>query len=312
MSERLDVITTGEMLGVLAPVGLDSPLESAALLATSVGGAEVNVALTLARLGHAVGWAGVVGDDPFGRAGTRALRSEGVDVSRLVVDATAPTGLYLKEKTPLGGLRNYPYRHGSAQSRATYADVDYLCAGRGLHLSGITALISDAGHAMVAQLLTAASTTGTHVSFDVNIRHRLLRGRDPAALLRPLTEMCDTIFASRDEARLIFSTDDIDSLQTRLASMRPTTLVIHDASGAVAITDDEVAKVDARVLNVIDLTGAGDALAAGYLSGWLDQLSLRDRLARAEHCAAHAVVCREDSPVTISRRSQPGTEEDDR
>ena len=55
-----------------------------------VAGAEANVAVGLARLGHSVAYIGRVGGDGFGTAIVRKLRGEGVDVGHLAVDAEAP------------------------------------------------------------------------------------------------------------------------------------------------------------------------------------------------------------------------------
>lgn len=316
MSDQLDVVTFGELLGVISPFDQGSTLESTVLLERSLGGAEVNIALALARLGHRVGWAGVVGDDPFGRDGLRTLRGEGVDVSRTAVDPLWPTGIYFKEMLPLGGVRNYPYREASAASRATYADVDvdYALSGRVLHMTGITALISDAGHDLVTRLMTAAAATDVHVSFDVNIRNRLLRGRDPAHLLRPLSEFADVIFASRDEAALLFSTDDLIALQSMLGSMAATALIVHDVHGAIAVTDYDIAKVDARAVNVVDPTGAGDALAAGYLSGWLDDAPSPAALSARNAAPPMPLPVARTAPsrsIVLRRTLPPGTTDDD-
>ncbi len=305
MSDRLDVATVGELLAVIAPFDLRAPLESSALLEKSIGGAEVNVARDLVRLGHHVAWAGAVGDDPFGREGVRTLRGEGIDVSRVIVSASMPTGVYFKELVPLEGLRNYPYRDSSAANRLTYSDVDveHLLSGRILHLTGITALISAAGHDLVSGLIAEARARGVHVSFDVNLRRRLLRDRDAVALLAPLARAADTLFMSRSEAELLFSTTDPAMLQALLPTMQAEVIVAHDARGGFAVMRGEVAKVDARAVDVVDPTGAGDAFVAGYLSGWLEGTSLTARLDRAEHCAAHAVASRGDSPAGIQRHA---------
>ncbi|MBA2456466.1 MAG: sugar kinase [Nocardioidaceae bacterium] len=301
----LEVVTVGELLGVVEPLDLLSRLESAVLLQKSIGGTEVNVALTLARLGHRVGWAGAVGDDPFGRLGIRTLRGEGVDVSRVVVNGSAPTGVYFKEVLALGGLDNHPYRAGSAASLATHRDfdTDYLLSGRVLHLSGITAAISSAGQECVAYLAGQARRRGVHLSVDANVRRRLLHGRDAKKLLTPLLRAADTLFLSRSESVLLLSTDEPTRLQALLKSLAATTIVIHDPRGACAITDQGIARIDARTVNVVDPTGAGDALVAGYLSSWLEDASVTDCLQRAEHCAAHAVASRGDNAVGVTRIS---------
>jgi 2-dehydro-3-deoxygluconokinase len=60
------------------------------------GGAESNVAIGLARLGHKSGWVSKVGNDEFGKAMVSFFRGEGVDVSQVTTNTNAPTGLYFK------------------------------------------------------------------------------------------------------------------------------------------------------------------------------------------------------------------------
>lgn len=307
MSE-LDVGTVGELLAVVEPFEVGSGLAASALLRKSIGGAEVNVALSLARLGHSVGWAGAVGADPFGAEGLRTLRGAGVDVSCAVVDSTAPTGVYFKEVDFLridaaGGLTNHAYRSGSAASRLCVQDidVDYLCSGRVLHLTGITALISDAGREVISHLVDLARHRRVHVSVDANIRRGLLRDREASGVLAPLLGGADTLFLSRSEASLLLATDDPDRIQTELGELSATTILMHDHRGAFAITSDDVVWAPARTVAVVDPTGAGDAFAAGYLSGWLDAVPMVQRLRRAEQCAAYAVTTRGDNPVALPR-----------
>jgi 2-dehydro-3-deoxygluconokinase len=312
---ELDVVTFGELLAVVEPFDVGSDLASSPMLRKSIGGSEVNVALCLARLGHRVGWAGAVGDDPFGREGLHTLRGAGVDVSRVVVDRSAPTGMYFKEVLPLGGLHNHPYRTGSAASRLTLRDIDlgYLLSGRLLHLTGITAVISAAGHELISHLLDSAHPRGVHVSVDGNVRRGLLRGRDVQQVLAPLVQRADTLFLSTSEAMSLLGTDDPDQLRKQLPTLGATTVLLHDRHGAWAITADDICQVSAREVDVVDPTGAGDAFAAGYLSGWLDGSPMPERLRRAEQCAAYAVASRGDNPVYLPRsvRGPAGEEEGD-
>jgi len=302
MSDQLDVVTVGELLGVISAFHLNAPLESSTLLEKSTGGSEVNVALGLARLGHRVGWAGAVGDDPFGREGVKLLRGAGVDVSRVVVSPSAPTGIYFKQLLALSGLRNYPYRDTSAarMMEATDVDVDYLLSGRVLHLTGITASISPSGHRLVRDLMTRSRSGPVHVSFDANLRSNLLRGRDPVSLLAPLAREADTVFLSRTEAASLFSTADPEGLQSLLPQMRVTTMITHDSQGAHAVTRDGIHWVAARTVQPVDPTGAGDAFVVGYLHGLLAEAPIAVRLELAEHCAAQTVSTRGDSAVTLA------------
>src|SRR5215210_5270379 len=167
--ESLQVTTLGEALITMDPLS-EGPLRHVTRFEKHYGGAELNVAVGLSRLGHRAGWAGGLGDDEFGREILAFARGEGVDVSRTRLDSEAPTGLYFKEWRALGQLRVYYYRAGSAASRMQFdeLDLEYLLSGEILHLTGITAALSESCHDLIERLLSAANERGVTVSFDVN------------------------------------------------------------------------------------------------------------------------------------------------
>ena len=89
-----------------------------------MAGAESNLAIGVRRLGRSAAWISRVGDDEFGRLVVGTLAAEGVDTSRVTVDATAPTGLMVKERRSDAITRVQYYRSGSAASRLSPSDVD--------------------------------------------------------------------------------------------------------------------------------------------------------------------------------------------
>lgn len=103
MAERIEVATLGEALAVMDPLDRGA-LRHVETFAKRIGGAELNVAVALSRLGHRAGWAGRLGDDEFGREILGFLRGEGVDASGVHLDPDAPTGLYFKERRALDRL----------------------------------------------------------------------------------------------------------------------------------------------------------------------------------------------------------------
>ena len=106
------VITAGETMALMVPPG-PGRLRHATSLALSIGGAESNVAIGLARLGIPSSWISVLGDDELGELILNRLRAEGVDTSAVRRISDRPTGLYLREEVA-GRLRVYYYRSGSA------------------------------------------------------------------------------------------------------------------------------------------------------------------------------------------------------
>src|SRR5579859_2416678 len=89
-----------------------------------VAGAESNVAVGLCRLGSSAGFISRVGDDEFGQMILFRLRGEGVDVSHVILDPRAPTGLLFREKREIGPVDVVYYRRGSAASHMSPADLD--------------------------------------------------------------------------------------------------------------------------------------------------------------------------------------------
>src|SRR4051812_3116972 len=167
MAMTLDVVTFGEAMALmLAEPGV--PLRRAHTFRRQVAGAESNVAVGLARLGHRVGWFGRVGADAFGDVVLATLRAEGVDVSRAVVDDTAPTGLLIRDCSAVRPTEVAYYRRGSADSRVAAPDVDpaYVAGAGWLHVSGITPVLSSSAGAATVAAVEAARDAGVRVCLD--------------------------------------------------------------------------------------------------------------------------------------------------
>ena len=290
MSEPLQLTTLGEALIVMDPLS-KGPLRHVGRFEKHLGGAEFNVAVGLSRLGHGVGWAGRLGDDEFGEEILAFARGEEVDVSRAGLDPEAPTGLYFKEWRALGQLRVHYYRMGSAASRMQIdkLDVQYLLSGQILHLTGITAALSESCHELIDRLISAANDRGVTVSFNVNVRRGLLDLRDPREVLGPLAARADLLFLSEDEAKLLFGGSDPGYVREARQDIRAAT-VVHRAEGAFAVEDTGVSEMAAYPVDMVDTVGAGDAFVAGFLSGRLRGWNTGECLDMANACGACAVT----------------------
>ncbi|MGW7486709.1 sugar kinase [Streptomyces sp. NPDC054786] len=199
---RPDVFTFGETMVALRGSG---PLKLGGTMQVSIAGAESNVAIGLARLGHDVRWAGAVGEDEAGQLVLRTLRAEGVEVSGASTDPGAPTGLLLFEPRLPEVTRVHYYRAGSAGSRVTADIVERaFCAAppRVLHLTGITPSLSPTARSAALRCLQLAREHGSLVCLDVNFRARLWTAEEAAAVLREWIPSVDVLIASDDELPL--------------------------------------------------------------------------------------------------------------
>jgi len=269
-----EVVTAGEPLVALVPQDLGR-LRSQRLLEAYVGGAEVNVAVALARLGVRVGFVGQVGEDELGAMVMEKLRAEGVDLTHFQRVAGF-TGLYLREYLPLGKGRAFYYRKGSAASNLAPGafDPSYLQGAAFLHLSGITPALSPSCRAFSLWAMEEAKKRGVRVSLDVNYRQALWSPQEALAFLDEALPLTDLVFLSEEEARLLFG-DEERALQRLRA---PEVVLRRGPRGAVALGEGGRAEEEAFPVAAVDPVGAGDAFAAGYLAGHLWGLPVRERL----------------------------------
>ncbi len=258
MSRSDLVLCVGEPLVVFSPPPGES-LDGSETLFVSVGGAEANVAIHLARLGVGVRFAGRVGDDPFGARVRATLAAEGVHLESLETDADRPTGLYAKQPTTNGTIAHY-YRRGSATSAWEHLDERALAEVNRVHVTGILASLGSGCFTIVGDLLAR----DVPVSFDVNYRPALWDGADAAAALLDLASRADIVFVGLDEAHELWGCTDVDHIRTLLPRVE---LVVKDAGRtAVAFAGDTCIGVAALPVAVVEPVGAGDAFAAGYLA----------------------------------------------
>ena len=298
-----EVVTLGECLAsfVASDAG---PLAEARTYTRHIAGAEANVAVGLARLGHDVTYIGRAGSDGFGTAIVRALRGEGVDVRHLTIDS-ARTGVMFRERRVLGALDVVYHRAGSAGSRLTPQDVDRAVdAGvfdgvRWLHLTGITPALSDSARAATMRALQAGREAGATVSFDVNLRRRLWSDAEAAPVVRELASRVDVVLGSTDELALVADIDpdaDPEVLVAAVAANGPGTVVAKlGRDGALGREGEAcVAEPGIAVAHVVDPVGAGDAFCAGFIAGRVDGVDLATALRMGNACGALAVAASGD------------------
>lgn len=231
------------------------------LVEVGEGGAELNVAVHLARLGTAVRFIGAVGADALGDRIERRLSREGVDTSWLVRDADAPTGAYLKDASA-GATSMVYFRTGSAASRFGEVPARALDGVGHVHVSGITAALSPACDALVERLLTGRRTFT--VSFDVNYREQLWSPGVAADRLLRLANLADVVLVGRDESARLWGTSAPESVRALLSEV-PEVVVKDDGAAAHVWTGDGVVSVVPDPVAVVEPVGAGDAFAAGFI-----------------------------------------------
>ncbi|MDW7673266.1 MAG: sugar kinase [Bacillota bacterium] len=293
----MEVITLGETMASFFP-NQGSNIQHASYYNKATAGAESNVAIGLARLGHKVGWISRLGADPYGRYIFQTLRGEGVDVSQVQWDEVAPTGIFFRESTGLGKQVIY-YRRGSAASMLSPVDLseEYFKKAKLLHLTGITPALSTSCRETAAKAIELAKRNKLIISFDPNIRLKLWDINEAKPVLLPMMQQSDIVLIGDEEGKLLFGTNEPTELVKEVAALGPKIVVVKLGHlGAYWWTEGQQGLVGPfDVKQVVDTIGAGDGFAAGFLAGYLEQLPIEAAVSRGNKVGALVTTAQNDT-----------------
>lgn len=264
------------------------------------GGAESNVAIGVARLGHSAGWISKVGDDEFGKYLVSSIRGEGVDTSRVLYNQEYPTGLYIKERVNPEKTQVYYYRSNSAASQLTKEDIDwnYLKEAKIIHLSGITPFLSESCLEVTQAVVAFAKENNIFLSFDPNLRFKLIGKKDNAKeILLQLAKQSDLFMPGLDEAEYLIGTRNYEEIAEYFFNEGVSKIVIKNGAKETYYASEggEAGAVPSfKVAHVADPIGAGDGFAAGLLTGLLENKPLQESVEMGAKVGAMVITMRGD------------------
>ncbi|WP_353085957.1 sugar kinase [Stenotrophomonas sp.] len=288
------VVCFGELLLRMSAPGRELLLQQPQL-AVHAGGAEANVGVSLAHLGHAVAAVSTVPANPLGEFAVGELRRHGVDTSG-VRRTDGRMGLYFLTTGAVQRASEVVYdRADSAFANSSAADYDWdaLLAGADwLHLSGVSPALNPAMAQATLAAARAACARGVKVSFDGNFRPSLWARwqGDAPGILRELFACADLVFADYRDIGVVlggeFEQADVRErvdaaaaqafaafprLQWMACTQRTPHNVDNHALGAMLIGRDGTRAVapTREMIGIVDRIGGGDAFAAGILHGMM-------------------------------------------
>lgn len=294
---KMEVITFGETMVLFNPDS-SGPLRYVHNFSKAIAGAESNVIVALARLGHKVGWFSKLGDDEFGRYIQSVIRGENVDVSRVKIDKERNTGILFKEHFVHVNPNVYYYRKNSAASSISPEDIDeeYIKNAKILHITGITAALSKTSREAVFKAIKVARENNVLVSFDPNIRLKLWTLAEAKPVLLEIAAMSDIIFPGISEGEMLLGLNTAESISEEFIKMGCKIVALKlGKEGCYLKTASEEHYVKGYVVErPEDTVGAGDGFAAGFMSGILRELSLKECGEYANGVGAMATLVKGD------------------
>jgi 2-dehydro-3-deoxygluconokinase len=313
------VVTFGEIMLRLKSPGGERLLQSPSLEAT-FGGAEANVAVSLAQFGMSPSFVTTLPSNPLGDAALRAVRAFGVDTS-FVKRGGDRIGLYFLETgaNQRGSKVTYD-RSGSSIANAKKGDFDWPAIfkdAQWFHLSGVTPAISQSAADLALEAVTAAQAAGATVSCDYNYRKNLWKyGKKAPQVMREIVKHVDVGIANEEDCeKALGLSSDIDVNSGNLAPERYRRVAesVFDAfpnlqKQAITLRESKSADnngwsavlYDGKLLrssryyeitNIVDRVGAGDSFSAGLIYGLTTYRDAQQALefATAASCLKHSI-----------------------
>jgi 2-dehydro-3-deoxygluconokinase len=280
-----DVITFGEAMLRLSPPGYRR-LEQARSLELFVGGAELNTAVALARLGRTVAWVSRLTQNPLARLLRNHAREAGVSTEHIVWTQEDRVGVYFLEFGAAPRASSVLYdRKDSAMARIQPGIVDWpavFAGARWFHLTGITPALSASAASATREALQAARAAGVQVSIDLNYRAKLWTQAEAGRCMSDCLQYCDVLITTEEDVERVFQIKgkDYEDVAAQLArrfplrivaiTLRDNPLVWKNSWTGIAYQNGSIVRTRTYEVEIVDRLGAGDSFAAGLIHGLLD------------------------------------------
>ena len=270
----VDIILSGDVTPVFGQV--EKVLDDAVLTA---GSSSAIFACGAARLGLKVAFAGMVGDDLFGRFMLDALQARGVDTSGVVVNRAQKTGLTVHLNR---GADRAMLTHMGTMETFGRSDIDTSLLRSARHLHVGSYFLQKGLRPDVANIFAQAQAEGQSTSLDTGYDPDEAWGEDVQATLA----VTSVFLPNATEALALTAAPDIDHALAALAQRVPVVAIKMGGDGARARAGDEEARAAALPVRVVDTTGAGDSFDAGFVYGFLNGWPLQQTLHLAAACGS--------------------------
>jgi tagatose kinase len=246
---------------------------------------------TVARLGHATGYIGAVGDDDFGRCLLDRFSRDGVDFTYGKVLPDYATGVAFVAYAADGSRRFLFHWRDAAGGQLSSAQVQpvYFQRAIWLHLTGSTLAINHTSRAAALRALEVLPPSA-RVSFDPNIRPEVLTVAEIRELCRPVLDRADVVLPSVGEAMMLTGASSDEVGCRALAGDGKLVVLKQGAKGCRIFERESEIEVPGFKVKEVDPTGAGDAFCGGFTVALLDGLRLEEAGQFANAVGALAVT----------------------
>ena len=250
---------------------------------TVSGGSVANSVVGLAQLGNEVGFIGKINNDEYGKSYEEGLKKEKVKYFYSKKDENTATGTCLILITPDSERTMCTFLGIAGKINQSDIDIDAIKKSEITFFEGY---LWDEGHPKKAFEKAIKSSKITAMSLS----DKFCVDRHKSNFLDLVKNSLDITFANEQEIMSLINTKNFKDVVTFGKDLKKTLVVTRGDKGSVVIKNNEVAECGVRKnLKIIDLTGAGDLFAAGFLHGFINNLTLKESLEKGTEMSAKII-----------------------
>ena len=250
---------------------------------TVSGGSVANSIVGLSQLGNDVGFIGKVNDDDLGSKYEEGLKKENVKYFYSKKKENLPTGTCLILITPDSERTMCTFLGTASKINENDVDVETVKKSEITFLEGY---LWDEGEPKSA--FDKAIENSNKVAMTLSDLFCVERHK--SSFLNLVKNKLDITFANEKEIISLINATNFDEVISFSKNLKKLIIITRSEKGAIAINGNEVFECKAKSnLNIVDLTGAGDLFAAGFLHGHVNNLSVNNSLEKGTEMASKII-----------------------
>lgn len=284
----------GDLLVEIMRQNIDDTLDQPGIfLGPYPSGASGIFINAISRLGIKSSFIGAVGNDDFGKMILRRLKKNNVDISytKIVDDYTTGVAFvtYFND-----GSRKFIYHLSRAATGQIFPkdlEDNYISNFDYLHIVGSTMSVNKQCRKSIEKAIDIVEYSGGRVTFDPNFRGELLKNSTYKKLFKTIISKSHIVFSAEEEIKILTGENDLKKAVKIMLDSGPEIIAIKQAKkGSTIHTKDENFFAPAYEVEEVDPTGAGDCYCAGFLTGIIEGMKIRETAAFANAVGALAVT----------------------
>ena len=250
---------------------------------TVSGGSVANSIVGLAQLGNDVGFIGKVNNDKLGNKYEEGLKREKVKFFYSKKEEKTPTGTCLILITPDSERTMCTFLGIAGEINEDDVDIDAIKKSNITFLEGY---LWDEGGPKKA--LEKAIHNSNEVAMSLS--DKFCVDRHKGHFFDLVKNKLDITFANEQEILSLINSKNFDEVISFGKNLGKLIVITRGEKGSIAINKDEIVECSIQKnLKIIDLTGAGDLFAAGFLHGYLNNFSLKDNLKKGTEMSSKII-----------------------